>query len=97
MYKTWVSLSKEKQLTIYYFSGVAIFNIELFYPVYFTEKHKLFDPPDSEFDMERPYTYHMWNYITLNETIHRGSVYELIAKRYCPTIYNTYGEEFGVS
>ena len=72
-----------------------IFSEELFYPESYSEVDEIFDSTTPEaFDLSRPYTYHMYDFLTKNRAIRRGSVYELVAKAFCPTMHSTYPGEF---
>lgn len=74
--------------------GVQIFGYELFYPKYFLEVDDMFRSPAKKFDLHRPYTYHMWNYLSHNRTIYKGTMYQILAQTFCPTIYESYRHEF---
>ncbi|CAH0579511.1 unnamed protein product [Chrysodeixis includens] len=70
--------------------GVSIFDSQLFYSTYFSKSRETFNSRDSEdFDMERPYTYHMRNHVDMKTD--KDTVYETIAKNYCPNIHKVYG------
>ncbi|KAF9808796.1 hypothetical protein SFRURICE_013058 [Spodoptera frugiperda] len=77
------------------FYGVQIFGYELFYPKYFLEVDDMFRSPAKKFDLHRPYTYHMWNYLSHNRTIYKGTMYQILAKTFCPTIYESYRHDAG--
>ncbi|PZC77740.1 hypothetical protein B5X24_HaOG203040 [Helicoverpa armigera] len=49
-----------------------------------------------DFDLGRPYAYHMWNFLSHNISIHKDTVYEIVAGAFCPTIHDTYRDEFCV-
>ncbi|CAH0701005.1 unnamed protein product [Spodoptera exigua] len=87
-------LKKEKEKPIKDCKGITIFGFELFYPQYYTDIDEIFEAPTEKFDLLRPYTYHMWNSLSQNKTIHRNTVYQILAKTFCPTIYEAYRYEF---
>ncbi|XP_022831213.1 uncharacterized protein LOC111359794 [Spodoptera litura] len=87
-------LNMSKRIPVKDCKGVKIFDFELFYPHYYLELDEIFQPPSERFDLHRPYTYHMWNFLSHNMTIYKGTVYQILAKTFCPTIYDTYRHEF---
>lgn len=76
-------------------TGIKIMPYELFYPLHYS-LWRFYFRVDTITNIEPPYTYHMWNYLSNTEKIVRGSLYQVLAKKYCPTIYEMYGDEFGI-
>ncbi|XP_063898597.1 lactosylceramide 4-alpha-galactosyltransferase [Helicoverpa armigera] len=76
--------------------GITVFTSELFYPYYYTEIEDIFSAPTEDFHLEEPYAYHMWDFVTHNISIHKDTVYEIVAGAFCPTIHDTYRDEFCV-
>ncbi|XP_026729061.1 lactosylceramide 4-alpha-galactosyltransferase-like isoform X2 [Trichoplusia ni] len=76
-------------------NGIKIMPYELFYPLHYS-LWKFFFRVETFSTTESPYSYHMWNYLSSAEKIEKGSLYQVLAKKYCPSIYELYGEDFGM-
>ncbi|XP_047024111.1 uncharacterized protein LOC124633062 [Helicoverpa zea] len=76
--------------------GITVFSYDFFYPYYYTEIEDIFSAPTVDFDLGRPYAYHMWDFLSHNISIHKDTVYEIVAGAFCPTIHDTYRDEFCV-
>ncbi|KAJ8728406.1 hypothetical protein PYW08_016791 [Mythimna loreyi] len=76
--------------------GLTIFDYELFYPKHYTEVDDLFKTQPKPYDLTRPYTYHMYDFLSHFKKINNDTLYDTIARSFCPTIYSVYNYEFSV-
>ncbi|KAJ8729854.1 hypothetical protein PYW07_016892 [Mythimna separata] len=74
--------------------GLEVYSPEYFYPVYYVQNEEYFRPGELK-NVENAYTHHFWNKLTFDRKIEKDSPYDKLAREYCPTIYEMYGEEFG--
>ncbi|CAH0579507.1 unnamed protein product [Chrysodeixis includens] len=74
--------------------GLEIYGPEYFYPIHYSKKDQYFKAGELQ-GAENAYTHHLWNKLTHDMEIEKDSPYEKMAKQYCPTIYEMYGDEFG--
>lgn len=76
------------------FAGFEVYGPKLFYPVTWLNAADYFE--EKELDVELPYTYHVWNKFTASYKVNSNSVYAKIAQKYCPEVYEMFGENFGL-
>ncbi|KAJ8728397.1 hypothetical protein PYW08_016782 [Mythimna loreyi] len=74
--------------------GLEVYSPEYFFPLHYSLKHKYFTA--GEKNSKDAYTHHFWNKLTYNMKIEKDSPYEKMAQKYCPTIYEMYGQGFGL-
>ncbi|XP_072931651.1 lactosylceramide 4-alpha-galactosyltransferase-like [Epargyreus clarus] len=74
-------------------NGFEVYGPQFFYPVSYDRSKVYFKAGD--LDLQNVYVYHLWNHITKKFKVQKGSPYAKLAKRYCPTIFNLYGDDFG--
>ncbi|KAJ8723046.1 hypothetical protein PYW07_004226 [Mythimna separata] len=74
--------------------GLEVYSPEYFFPLHYSLRHEYFMPGES--NIKNAYTHHFWNRLTYNRKIEKDSPYEKMARNYCPTTYEMYGQEFGL-
>ncbi|CAB3251878.1 unnamed protein product [Arctia plantaginis] len=74
--------------------GFEVYAPELFYPVTWLNAADYFE--EKELDVEAPYTYHVWNKFTAAYKVNSNSVYAKLAQKYCPEVYEMFGDNFGL-
>ena len=67
---------------------------EYMYPLHYSRNAEYFKPGELK-NVDKAHTHHLWNKITHALKIEKDSPYEKMAKKFCPVIYEMYGEEFG--
>ncbi|CAB3253061.1 unnamed protein product [Arctia plantaginis] len=73
--------------------GLKIYPPKYFYPVHYTQ-HKNYFKNGNISNMYDPYMHHMWNHFTGNLKVGKASPFAKLARKFCPTIYEMYGDEF---
>lgn len=68
----------------------------MFYPVYYKQNKKYFEANRNLTTSDKTYAHHMWNALTRDYEVPKTSPYAKLAKEYCPTVYEMYGDKFGV-
>ncbi|KAJ8729853.1 hypothetical protein PYW07_016891 [Mythimna separata] len=75
-------------------SGLKVLSTELFFPVRGYDVKKYF--AHRRLNVSYPYAHHMFDEITARYNVTPNSVYAKLARKYCPTIYEVYGDKFGM-
>ncbi|XP_075973241.1 lactosylceramide 4-alpha-galactosyltransferase-like [Anticarsia gemmatalis] len=70
--------------------GFEVYPAEMFCPIKWTDAKLYFGTEDLQ--VKEPYTYHVWNKVTEGYQVDRRSVYANLAKKYCPTMYESHFE-----
>ncbi|CAK1596550.1 unnamed protein product [Parnassius mnemosyne] len=74
--------------------GFSVYAQNYFYPVHWSEKEKYFES-GRVLDTPNTYTHHIWNKLTHGLKVPNDSKYANLARVYCSSIYEMYGDEFG--
>ncbi|XP_026727555.1 lactosylceramide 4-alpha-galactosyltransferase-like [Trichoplusia ni] len=93
--KNWCYPYQFKEWSTMTCRGISVYSPRLFYPVHYRKGRELFESSNLDILNNVTYAVHTWNRLTKNYTISNNSPYERLAKRYCPSIYNFYGNKFG--
>ncbi|XP_028173009.1 lactosylceramide 4-alpha-galactosyltransferase-like isoform X2 [Ostrinia furnacalis] len=86
----------KKKKWIHGCNGFKVYDPEVFYPVYYKQNRLYFEAGRNLTTSEKTYAHHMWNHLTMKYSIPKTSPYAQLAKQYCPTVYEMYGDSFGV-
>ncbi|KAJ8728400.1 hypothetical protein PYW08_016785 [Mythimna loreyi] len=74
--------------------GFKVLNTEMFFPVRGFQVKQYF--AHKKLEVGNPYAHHFFDEITARLNVTPNSVYAKVAKKYCPTIYEIYGDKFGM-
>ncbi|XP_075973923.1 lactosylceramide 4-alpha-galactosyltransferase-like [Anticarsia gemmatalis] len=75
--------------------GLEVYGPEYFFPLHYSRKDDYFKPGELSEKAQQAYTHHFWNKLTFDMNIEKGSPYDTMAEKHCPTIYGMYGDRFG--
>ncbi|XP_068631716.1 lactosylceramide 4-alpha-galactosyltransferase-like [Battus philenor] len=73
--------------------GFEVYGPELFYPIKWENARDYFKR--GQLINKGAYVYHVWNHLTANLVADHDSPYATLARQFCPTTYEMYGERFG--
>ncbi|CAB3251882.1 unnamed protein product [Arctia plantaginis] len=76
-------------------NGLEVYSPEYFYPIYYNRCKVYFEPGELNTVTKNAYAYHLWNKLTHNIKIEKGSPLMGMAKEFCPSIFQMYGDSFG--
>ncbi|CAH0667004.1 unnamed protein product, partial [Chilo suppressalis] len=86
------STSEASKMSAATCNGFAVYGPRLFYPIEWQRGKAYFEV--GELPTPDAYVYHIWNHVTQNCRAVNGSLYEVLVKKYCPTVYRIYREDF---
>ncbi|CAG9785959.1 unnamed protein product [Diatraea saccharalis] len=66
-------------------NGFEVYSPNFFYPIDWQRAKIYFEP--GVLPTKDAYAYHFWNHITQHYKMEKGSSYEILAKKYCPTVF----------
>ncbi|CAK1547407.1 unnamed protein product [Leptosia nina] len=75
--------------------GFSVLDTKYLYPIHYKYRKRYFRPGKIE-DTPDAYMHHIWNRLTHHLPVPKDSLYAELAKKYCPSVYELYGDEFGI-
>ncbi|CAH2037131.1 unnamed protein product, partial [Iphiclides podalirius] len=74
--------------------GFEVYGPDLFYPIKWQNGKEYFAA--GELKIKDSYVYHVWNHLTKGHKVDIKSPYAELARRFCPSTYELYGDRFGM-
>ncbi|CAG4975695.1 unnamed protein product [Colias eurytheme] len=75
--------------------GFTVLSPKFFYPIHYSVRDRYFIPGYTKKTSEA-YVHHLWNRLTHHLSVPKNSFYYNLAKEYCPSVHNLYGDKFGM-
>ncbi|KAL0893380.1 hypothetical protein ABMA27_014967 [Loxostege sticticalis] len=86
----------KKKKWIHGCNGFKIYDPVVFYPVYYKKNRQYFEAGRNLTTSDKTYAHHIWNALTHKYSVPKTSPYAKLAMQFCPTVYEMYGDNFGV-
>ncbi|KAI5641673.1 alpha 1,4-glycosyltransferase conserved region domain-containing protein [Phthorimaea operculella] len=74
-------------------NGINVLDSKQFFPIYYPSWRRYFE--DSLPEETDAFTHHIWNALGSKTTVPKNSLYARLAHKYCPDVYEMFGDFFG--